>query len=681
VVGATTLYLAFACYLTWPVILHLGHLYYGGGGDALGGMANYRELVDHHHNPFLPGTISQLAAPEGQTIPWARNLAAMPSVLTQFLLTAGFGQIAAYNLYAFLGYVLSGVAMFLFVRRLTANAWVALLCGWVFAFYPFAVVNGGGHDDFIHGWVLVLAVWRMVELQSVPTRRNAIAAGLAVSFGMWWTPYFILIGGVAYFAAAIASLAVAIPARRFRLVLTAQAITAGIVLAFLGSLASLTRGHAADSLSLPANGLAEFNTYSARPLEYFLPDVHSLLFGSDTAGYLTTHLHGSNFSESTLYVGVTVIALAIAAMFTLARGKLTESARRPVVMLAVVAVAAFLASAPPEASIFGVTVPFPSHFIMKVTSAWRAYSRFVIVVMLALSALAGIGLDNLIRARPVRWRVAVLLMAFVVVPIDLGSRISQTNSYGVPTVFRVLARQPRGLTAEYPLTPAGDNLYGDVFYQNVYDMPLINGYLPGSLQERRAVLLSSLSNPSTAGGLATLGVRYVVREAAPPAYGLPLPGLPGAGFRRIFSDSWAALYVVTAHPAGAALPAPGAGFANTEFAPNGTAFNWLEQSRGTIELAGNCRSCRGVFRMTVASFARPRTVTLRAGARVLLVRRVSGATMLQLPLRFASPLEITVTTSPGPQSIAKTTHSSDTRSVSVQVSGLSFNRPSQRGNG
>src|ERR1700736_2839220 len=78
VAGATTLYFAFACYLTWPLVLHVGHLFYGGGGDAVGGMASYRELVDHHHIPFLPGTISQLAAPEGQAIPWARNLAAMP---------------------------------------------------------------------------------------------------------------------------------------------------------------------------------------------------------------------------------------------------------------------------------------------------------------------------------------------------------------------------------------------------------------------------------------------------------------------------------------------------------------------------------------------------------------------------------------------------------------------------
>ena len=67
---AVSFYLGFACYQTWPLVTALGHDLYGAAGDPYGAMAFFRALVEHHHNPFLPGTIKQYSAPEGQPIPW-----------------------------------------------------------------------------------------------------------------------------------------------------------------------------------------------------------------------------------------------------------------------------------------------------------------------------------------------------------------------------------------------------------------------------------------------------------------------------------------------------------------------------------------------------------------------------------------------------------------------------------
>ena len=60
----------------------------------------------------------------------------------------------------------------------------------------------------MHGWVLVLMVWRMLELVERPTLRNAIIAGCATAFAMWWTPYFILIGGAGWAALALTAIVV-----------------------------------------------------------------------------------------------------------------------------------------------------------------------------------------------------------------------------------------------------------------------------------------------------------------------------------------------------------------------------------------------------------------------------------------------------------------------------------------
>jgi hypothetical protein len=680
----TLLYFGFACYLTWPLVTGLSHIIYGAPGDPYGTMAFYRELVDHHHNPFLPGSISQFSAPAGQPIPWPRDLASLPGVGTFYLLTAAFGVAAADGLYILLGYTLTGLVTYLFVRRLVGRRWPALIAGWAFAFYPFAVINGQGHLDLIQGWVLVLGVWRMIELMWAPTRRNGILAGLAVALGMWWTPYFILFGGVAFAAALLVAVLVAWRERRLRAALVPYAVATAIVLVFAGFLAVLSTKGAASSIGVRTNGVQALNTYSARPLEYVIPDAESPLFGGRTEHYLLTHLHGSNETEATLYVGVSVILLALVALWALVRRRLDRRVAQAALVLLAVALAALLTSAPPEGRVLGVTIPFPSHLIAQVTSTWRVYSRFVIVVMLALSALAAIGL-TVLAGRRTRWMLVVMLAATVIVPLDLWARLGgRTNELAAPPIYKTLARQPPGLVAEYPLTPAGSNNYGDVYFQNVHEKPMINGYLEGSAEERRALSLADLADPATAGRLAALGVRYVLVDAAPPGYGLPPPGTPGAGFRLIEHEPYADLYAVTAAPSSLALPAAGEGFASTEPGP-GYTFNWLEQPSGQIELAGGCTRCEGILTMTVAAFARPRTVTVEdAAGHVLLRRLVGGPTPLQVPLRFSRRTTVTVSANPGPQSIEATIGGTDPRSVSVQVGALHFvprSSPHGRGGG
>lgn len=682
---AVALYFGFACYMTWPLITDLSHIFYGGAGDPYGTMAFYRELVVHHHNPFLPGIISQFSAPEGQLIPWTRDLASMPGVFSQYLLTAAFGQVAANGLYILLGYTLTGVVTYLFVRRLTGNTWSALITGWALAFYPFAIINGQGHADYIQSWVLVLGVWRMVELMWHPSRRNGLLAGLAVAFGMWWSPYFILFGGVAYLAAAVGSLAMAWRAGHLRATLGPQIIAAVIVVVFLGFLGLLTTGPSGNSLGVRANGVQEFNTYSARPLEYVIPDSQSPLFGNYTAHYLTTHIHGSNPAEATLYVGITIILLTLVAFIAFVRGKLTSRLGSAVLILLLIAVAALITSGPPAAKVFGILIPFPSHFIAQITSTWRVYSRFVVIVMLALSVLAGIGLYVLTQGRS-RWRrVAILLLAGVLVPLDLWGRIGgRTNTIRVPGVYKALAHQPLGLAAEYPLTPSGFNTYNELFFQDVHGKPIINGYLEGTAEERRALSLADLADPKTGPRLAALGVRYVLLQSMAPSYGLPSPGKPGRSYRLLFQEPYGSLYLVTARPSGPALAAVGEAYGATESTPAGS-FNWLELPSGTIELAGACTRCRGVLTMTMSSFAQPRTVTISAAdGRVLARRRVVGSTAMTVPLEFSKHTTVRLTATPGPQSISKTIGSPDPRFVSVRVGNLDFafpDRPSDRRSG
>jgi hypothetical protein len=347
-------------------------------------------------------------------------------------------------------------------------------------------------------------------------------------------------------------------------------------------------------------------------------------------------------------------------------------------VLSLIVVFALITSAPPQARLFGVLIPFPSHFIAKITSTWRVYARFVIVVMLGLSALAGIGLYALTRGRA-RWlQVAILVCASVLVPLDLWTRSDITNTVKIPRAWGVLAKQPSGLVAAYPLTPVGENNYGELFYRNIGKKPMINGYLEGTAEEKRALALANLAAPTTGSRLAALGVRYVFLEGAPPGYGLLPPGKPGRGFRLLYEEPYASIYLVTAKPAGPALPAPGEAFGSDEATPSGTS-NWLLQGQGKIELAGACSRCRGVLKMTIISFARPRAVVFASsGGKVLARVAVASPTTVAIPLNFVHRTTVSVAATPGPQSISKTLGIPDPRSVSVLVGGLSFTEAGPR---
>ena len=95
--------------------------------------------------------------------------------------------------------------MFLFVRRLTANPWVALICGWAFAFYPFAISTG--RVTRLHPGLGAGArrSGGMVELQWRRRAATPCSPALAVALACGGLRYFILLAGATYVAALLGS--------------------------------------------------------------------------------------------------------------------------------------------------------------------------------------------------------------------------------------------------------------------------------------------------------------------------------------------------------------------------------------------------------------------------------------------------------------------------------------------
>ncbi len=670
---AAGLYLAVACFFTWPMPEDPSTIVYAGTGDPYGTMAIWRELAQQNSLPILPGTLHDFAAPEGMPIPWARNLASAPGVMLPYGLTEILGPAAALGIMTLLGYTVSGTAMFAFARRVTGAIWPSFLAGWAFAFFPFALMKGFGHYDFVWGGLLVLGIWAMLELMEQPSIRRGLLAGSAVALAMWFSPYFILFGGVMWLTLALIGVGVAVSRHELRAALPGQVAAAAIVVAFLVVLVGLASVAGGEATGVRTAGIDELNTYSARPWEYVVPPAANPWVGDRTGPWLTDHMHGSNPSESTLYVGVSVILLAALGVILLVRRRLPPRVARVALALATLGFVALLCSAPPEGRVLGLTIPFPGHFIAEVTTTWRVFSRFVILVMACLTALMAIALWAVTRNRTPRWRTVILLVSSLIVVLDLWARMPEprVNRLADPPVMVALDRQPaHGIVAEYPLDQPGYGFYTDIYYQQVYGLPVLGGYGEGSIGDTRAQSLVRLSDPVTARRLKRLGVSYVLLRNGPPYSPGAAPGEPTSDYKLLAEDGFAKLYAVRPKRTAYAYAYPLRGFGAAE--PNGG--RWLTSDEGEIALEGVCRGvCRGTVTFKALSFAQPRTLIVRdARGRQITSTRVTGWRTVRVPVTIRSSGRLRLSTVPGPVSIRKVTGAPDDREVSVQIADLRF---------
>ncbi|MGH2870651.1 MAG: hypothetical protein ACRDNK_24170 [Solirubrobacteraceae bacterium] len=614
----TLVYAAYAVFLSWPLVTDLAGLLAGPGtsGDTGGGVGQVAYVVQHHIFPFAPGTFSGVNAPQGLAQPWVLNIVSLPSNTVLFGLSYSFGAVAGSNLFMLLGFVLSGTSMFLLTRRLFRSSGAAALAGFAFAFYPFAVDKINGHFQYMNGFALVVGVWRMLELIDRPSTRNALLAGAAAAFGMWWTPYFILIGGVGFAVMEVVLLAVGMARHQGREVIRVAAVATLPILGLLGALGALTvlAGSAASG-TIRTQDLQELYTYSARWLEWLLPDRHNLLFGGLTSRYLTEHLHGSNFSESSLYLGLSVAVfaaggVAMAARRMRAAGRLADQNLGLIAALAggLLALVAAWFSSPPTVHVLGVWLPTPSDLIYKITSTWRVYTRFVELIELGLCLSMAYAITQLVRHQTARRSAAVLIGLAVILVVDLWSRPPvRTVSVSPPPEYVWLRDHPGGIVADYPLYPAVYPDYAPMFWQMDDRHPLFQGYGAASYDESKKLDLVDLAEPKTAPDLASYGVRYIVVR----------PGVPGGDPKNLtkqhyvlrFASADASVWEVRAAPAPSLTDAL-SNFSPIEGPPRAE-YRWMAGTGVLGVLVRNCRACHGEVTFESSSSRVPRALTVR----------------------------------------------------------------------
>jgi hypothetical protein len=631
---------AVSVFLTWPLLTEFGDHIYGLGGDSTGGMAGFRQWADEigYH---LTGVshVASAGAPFGYDQGNGVNLQSAFVFFPAYLVTEVSNEIVAYNIVVLAGLALSGAAMYWLVRWLGCGRLVAAWAGLVFIVFPWHLEKAQGHPSLAHleGFpLLLLAVFAWYRKPNLP-RALLVAAASAVLWttsgyfgfmGLAALPALFLLAAVFYARAvgwARALGRVAIPAAAS---LAVPAVVYGIA----------SSGAGEDGIATPRN-VQELVYYGARPWEYLIPSYRNWLFGDDVDQWLVAHLHGSNFSETSLYVGWITVVLAAGWLLwaLLKRSQLrSELAFVTVALVATVAVGLVFSLPTP---FFRTEIPTPVRLIWEVAPQFRVPARFVALVMAGLVPLAALGLDGIRAAvskhiQP-RTLAAVAASGVCVVAgvlsfleLSISPPTTLTDLSVPPAEYEALHAAPQGLIAEYPLAQSNQAVNSDyLFWQRAHGRRIVNGAPLGTFADAVGQTLVDPTTPGTAEALATLGASAVVMRPAVYAFtGGPTieAATPRKGYRVLATTpSGAAIWRVTARPA-PAIAAFVSGFYSPENITPGSTMRWMGTT-GTIELYARSS---GVHRatFTALSYGRPRQ--LRIDGR-------GDSRRLRVPPRFA----------------------------------------------
>jgi len=515
VVIAATLY---SLVVTYPLALQLDRSIYGYPGDATGTVAVYAwwEYALRHGQSIFDNTF--WGAPYGagwQAVPFA-----VIPVLVFAPLSALIGATAAYNVEVLTSFPLTAWITFLLARRLGCKPLGAAFAALAFTFVPYHLEKAQGHAGQTHLEFLAATLLFLLRWRQGGSRWNLVGAGAMAGLTLWDDYYLAYLGAflvATFFVVSAIHKRTAATTVEWLKKYAGAAITVAVVTAlFVPATVLVAERPSSGSIGGAINaqaagfnqGLEQIRVYSARPLEFFLPFHANPLLPSAVLRYEQDHLHGSNFTEQTLFLGYTVVLFALVAVAIGWRRFETQ-------LLLALGLVGFLVALPPGLHVAGVVIPTPSLVLNKVFPIFRVYSRFGILVMLEAALLAGLGF-TWIQSRLSGRKAMLLAVPFVLAGIEFNNLppTHVTELYPAPAEYQWLAQQPPGILIEYPLK-AGTLQAQEIetrqytLYQHVHGHPIFNGGTSASHADSISADLEPYYAPSVANMLSNIGIRYV----------------------------------------------------------------------------------------------------------------------------------------------------------------------------
>lgn len=442
---------------TWPVTSELNRSIFGTPGDATGTVALYWwwEYAARHGLSLFDNSL--------QGVPLGSGWDSIPfSVLPVAVITpiaVALGPIAAYNLEILSSFPLTAWITYLFGRRMELPVLSAAFTALAFTAVPLHIQKAMGHAGQTHMELFPATLLFLVRWRQGGSRWNLVGAGAMAGLQLWIDFYFtaILVLLVAVFLVvsgflrsprwpgALPQLRGHISAAGIVLVTASLFLPLAVVFAHRPTSAGyLQTAQQAAAPVIRTEG--EVALYSARLQFYVMPPHDNPLVPDAVRNWEANHLHGSNFVESALFIGYTVIALAII-------GVMVRRFDFVVVLGVAVGLAGFVFSLPPDWAIPAIKLHAPSHYLYLLVPLIRVYSRFGVLVLLASSLLAGVGYSILEQRVRSTLRPVLLVAPFLLVALEFNNVPPShiTAILPAPPEYTWLRSEPAGTLIEYPL--------------------------------------------------------------------------------------------------------------------------------------------------------------------------------------------------------------------------------------
>jgi hypothetical protein len=443
-----------------------------------------------------------------------------------YLLSRLTTPILTFNIQIFMNLFLCAMITYFLVYYLTKNRPAAFFSGLLFGFSPYLFVRSWQHLGETYLWTMpfvLLWLLRLKDEASVRTRAFFVASLVLTTLGFIF--YYMGIAIVVflmylvYYDLKTKSLYTKNEKRYFRDIIFFSFLA---FLVLIPQFYPVIKGVIINRNSMPA----AYNPYyrpfedlfaqSARPLSYFLPSVAHPLFGKITEQFIGSDLYGTSVTEHTLYLGWTALILAFIAFRKWIKSRKSGENTLEnyyIGFFLLLALAAWLFSQPPWWKIGPLKIYMPSFFMYKIMPMFRAYCRFGIVVMLAVTVLAGFGVKIILERQKTRVKKTAFFLLFCGLALfEFWSwpPFKVIDFSSVPGVYYWLKEQPADVViAEYPLDQDNPNEMYRI-YQTVHEKKMINFTIRGTYANKFAHAIVKLSDPATARALKWMGVKYVL---------------------------------------------------------------------------------------------------------------------------------------------------------------------------
>jgi hypothetical protein len=505
-------YILLSIIITWPLVLHLSTALPGEGTDSWQYLWNFwwfDQALFHGQ---------QLYYTPAQYYPGTSLLFHTLSPLHSFLglpARAVGGYLAAYNWVVLLSSVLSGYGVYLLVKAIGGKkgaaetetegeeegkaGWAlelaAFLAGALYALAPYRSVHLLGHLSLIATETFpffALFCWRALHARGRPLRDSVVAAiGIGLTWGLavlidWYYPLYL--GLLAAFFAAWALGEALFKKRSWDQAVRAWAtIAVGMVAAaiLLSPLLIPVFGEAGQASIYLEEPLEFSTTYGADLAAYFLPSPLHPLWGKFFHRWTDAFAAG-NTAEGIVYVGFTALVLAVVGWL---------KARRKATLWAGMAGLFGLFSLGPYLKVLNnrTSIPLPYLLLaeLPIVRFTRVPSRYALLVQLAVSVLAGLGLHSLLRRRTLRrpaarrltarWRgglLATVVLALVL--LEYAAMPYPLTSAEIPAFYQELAEDTRSYALlELPLQKPNSQWYYTAWmlHQTVHGKWSFRGYI------------------------------------------------------------------------------------------------------------------------------------------------------------------------------------------------------------